>query len=124
MVFARCAQMDPPAAGSTKLGSLTVRVEERNLFLDHAEKLRIAAFSGPVSGVFSHEEVQALRESKPSLIVWLGGLGASEREASENLSAVAELGILTLFIPQDLPICEAFSRMWGTASSMMSFTSA
>jgi hypothetical protein len=98
LAFVRCAQLDPPASGSTRVGGLELSVHDRTLQVTSASSLRIAAFRGPVGAAFENEDLAILRDARPELVLYLGGLGDSESVALANLESMAALERPVLFI--------------------------
>ncbi|MFT3922735.1 MAG: hypothetical protein QM778_09390 [Myxococcales bacterium] len=97
--FVRCAEHAAPSERTSKLAGLELQIEERTLTLRGSGELRVAAFTGPVGGAFSRTDLARLADTKPSVLLYLGGLGDTLEIASANLTALAGLRVPTLFIP-------------------------
>jgi len=109
--FTRCGAVDAPEARVERAGRLALRIEGRTLeVLEPPPTLRIAAFTGPVGSRFGKGELALLARAKADLALYLGGLGDDEGTATDNLRALARVGVPTLFVPggaDRLPLIEA-----------------
>ena len=108
--FVRCAQADAPAERAVRVGALQLTIDGRVLSIEGASELRIAAFTGPVGTELAAADLDLLRDARPGLIFYLGGLGDSEAVARQNLTSLAALHVPSLFIAggaDRLPIIDA-----------------
>ncbi|MDB4975655.1 MAG: hypothetical protein JWN48_3996 [Myxococcaceae bacterium] len=66
--------------------------------IDGARDLRIAAFTGPVGAALERSDLELLTRARPGLVLYLGGLGDSEKIARQNLTSLGALHVPTLFV--------------------------
>jgi hypothetical protein len=121
--FTRCAQIDPPAERSFKSGALELTIRGRTLVVSGARGARIAAFTGPVGALLEPADLLQLTAARPTLALYLGGLGDSAEIAGQNLRRLAALQVPTLFIAggaDRLSVIEAaFARLSETERSFV-----
>ncbi|MET0339832.1 MAG: hypothetical protein ABW252_02475 [Polyangiales bacterium] len=96
--FVRCAQRDPPRVASELVG-LSLTLEQRVLTVRAPAPPRVVAFAGPAGERIPEVQLARLRAARPSVIVYLGGLGDEAATARHNLTRLASLDALTLFLP-------------------------
>lgn len=95
--YARCAIGDPPAEGTSRVGELSLRIEERTLTVEGLpETFPIALARGPAP--FEVGALDELRASGARLVLIAGAIGDDEASATRTLAALAALEVPVLLL--------------------------
>lgn len=96
----RCAKLDAPKAREWKVGSVSLKVHDRDLELTGLSRpFAIAAFQGPAPAQgLTAEALATVRGASPALVIALGGFGDTEADALRTLQALAALPVPVLVL--------------------------